>query len=56
MRVGNTKLPAAVPDTHIPFARARCLSKYIDTMIIPGVVERPPPIPENYHEFKTIQN
>lgn len=43
---GNTKLPAAVPDTQIPFAKARCLSKYCDTNIIPGVVDNPPPIPK----------
>lgn len=45
MRKGNTKLPAAVPDTQIPFASARLLLKYIDTIIMPGVVDSPPPIP-----------
>jgi len=46
MRMGSTKLPAAVPDTQIPLAKARCLSKYCETITIPGVVERPPPMPE----------
>lgn len=45
MRMGKTKDPAAVPDTQIPFARARLLLKYIDTMMMPGVVDRPPPMP-----------
>lgn len=46
MRMGNTKLPAAVPDTQIPFARARRFVKYIETMMMPGVVDSPPPIPK----------
>lgn len=46
MSMGKTKLPTAVPDTQIPFANARCLSKYSETIIIPGVVDRPPPIPK----------
>lgn len=45
MRTGRMKLPAAVPETQIPLANARCLSKYWDTITMPGVVERPPPIP-----------
>lgn len=43
--MGNTKLPAAVPATQIPFASARRFSKYIETIMMPGVVDRPPPIP-----------
>lgn len=45
MRIGNTKLPAAVPDTQIPLANARRLLKYIETIIMPGVVLKPPPMP-----------
>lgn len=45
--MGKTKLPAAVPDTQIPLARARRLLKYIETMIMPGVVLSPPPMPTN---------
>lgn len=43
--MGNTKLPAAVPETQMPLAKARCLSKYSETIIMPGVVDKPPPIP-----------
>lgn len=49
--IGNTKLPAAVPATHIPFAKARRLLKYIETIIMPGVVDRPPPIPKYVRIF-----
>lgn len=52
IKVGNTNEPAAVPDTHIPLARARCLSKYNETMIIPGVVLKPPPIPVECTMYK----
>ena len=38
-------LPAAVPETQIPLAKARCLSKYRLVMMIPGVVLNPAPRP-----------
>lgn len=47
INIGKTKLPAAVPETQIPFANARRLLKYNETIIIPGVVDKPPPIPIN---------
>lgn len=52
MRMGKTKLPAAVPETQMPLARALRLLKYIETMTIPGVVDKPPPIPEIGNEFE----
>lgn len=55
MRMGKTKLPAAVPDTQIPFANARRLLKYMDTMMIPGVVDKPPPIPAGKFAILSIQ-
>lgn len=54
MRMGKTKLPAAVPDTQIPFASARRLLKYIETMMIPGVVDKPPPIPFFQNKTKSL--
>lgn len=56
IRTGRMKLPAAVPDTQMPFARARCLSKYWDTITMPGVVERPPPIPKRTLKIKLCIN
>lgn len=47
MSIGKTKLPAAVPDTQIPLANARRLLKYNDTIIMPGVVDKPPPMPKD---------
>lgn len=47
MKIGNIKLPAAVPEMQIPLANALCLSKYLETINTPGVVDNPPPIPEN---------
>lgn len=52
MRMGKMKLPAAVPETQMPLARALRLLKYIETMMIPGVVDNPPPIPEIDTEFE----
>ena len=39
-------LPAAVPETQIPFANARRLLKYFEVIIIVGVVAIPAPNPE----------
>jgi hypothetical protein len=38
-------LPTAVPETQMPFANARCLVKYLDVIIMPGVVAIPAPNP-----------
>ena len=38
-------LPTAVPETQMPFAKARRLLKYRDVIIIPGVVAIPAPSP-----------